>query len=495
VTIRLENDEAGEEVTTETATVDVLEEDDTEDENGDDDSPSTPDPGPTIEVDPEPDTSGDALARIEDAENETILIDGESVDATTLSSVENVSLDGLELVPLTDRAFFLNVSTYEDDLTPSFGVDDLDAETESRLEEAATSFEAETETVSAGYVHVDHDLESEDVSNVTFQFSVRQSYLEDLGVGAEDVTLHREAETGWSSLPTEYVDSNETHHRYEATTSELSIFALGTGAPTLEVTDASLLEETITDDETATVNATIENRGQTDGEYTVELFADDDLVATENITIDGGDVSHAILEFEPSVGSYDLEVDGMDVDTLTVERADDEETRDDGDVDDSVDEQEEGDGETRDDGDVDDSVDEQEESEEKEASTPWSTLLLALATGALVILSVLWALWRQRDADVEITEISLRESAIDTGETATVDVTVENHTDHAVDYTVELAADGEVVATETVVINDEDVAHATLSFTPPGTGNYNLEVDDLNVGSLTVGDLDDTQVS
>lgn len=57
---------------------------------------------------------------------------------------------------------------------------------------AAASFENDTNTVSAGYINIEHTLEPGEISGATFEFSIRQSYLDSLGVDADEVMLHHQ---------------------------------------------------------------------------------------------------------------------------------------------------------------------------------------------------------------------------------------------------------------------------------------------------------------
>ena len=304
---------------------------DGDDDTDDSDDGSTGSPGssdrddstPRIEAD---DGEGDGGAYdtrfdVDAGPGETVDITGESAGTgETLSSVDTIAVDSLSLDVETDRPFSLDLSTYESDLTPSFDAERLDAATETRLRDAATEFESETGTVSAGYIDIEHDLAGDELSGATVGFEVSRSQLDDLGVEPEAVTLYRQTDDGWTPLSTEQADDTESHYRYAATTPGFSVFAIGTESPRFTVTEAELANSSITVGETATVTATVENRGQQSGEYTAELAADNETVDNETVHIEGQSSVTVELSFEPqSADDYALAVGETEAGGLTVD--------------------------------------------------------------------------------------------------------------------------------------------------------------------------------
>jgi len=96
------------------------------------------------------------------------------------------------------------------------------------------------------------------------------------------------------------------------------VFALGTGATPVGVTETTLRDEQIETGETATADVTVENRGNHRAEHTLELIADGEVVATENISLDTGETAETTLSFEPLEGEYAMAVDGTEAGTLIV---------------------------------------------------------------------------------------------------------------------------------------------------------------------------------
>ncbi|MEF8825391.1 MAG: PGF-pre-PGF domain-containing protein, partial [Halapricum sp.] len=184
---------------------------------------------------------------------------------------------------------------------------------------AAAAFERWTDTVPAGYVAVNHTFGSA-ISTAIFEFSIRKSYLESIGVEASAVTLYRQNASGWHSLPTTVVGDNETHVRFEGVSPGFSVFALGTGQPKFVVTDPSLADSTVSPGAPAQVSATVRNHGVTAGETTVELSAGKTVVASKQIEVAAGSTERVTFEFEQDLGNWELEINGETFATLAVEQ-------------------------------------------------------------------------------------------------------------------------------------------------------------------------------
>ena len=235
-----------------------------------------------------------------------------------LSGVGGVRLDRMTMYVNTDEDFSLNVTTYGADLTPSHA---RIGETSEEVSTAAAGFERESGTLSVGYVHVDHALETGHVRNATFEFSISDAALDELGLTPADVTLFREDGRGnWNERETDHVGTVESVHQFEAEVPGFSVFAFGTNAPTIRVTDAALGEARLMETGTAAIEATVENRGQFRGERTLRLHANGAPVAVETVTLDAGASETVAFTYEPDGGQHAFTVDGVAVapGTLTV---------------------------------------------------------------------------------------------------------------------------------------------------------------------------------
>lgn len=246
--------------------------------------------------------------------------------SSSIDGLDTIAVDGLSIELATDRDFWIDVETYErgeeeavDSAADSDESGDIqdDESADPTASSITASFERETETVSVGYVTVTHNLEPEDIADVTFDFSVRDDYLDELDVDPEDVELYRQAE-GWSSLSTDYRERSGGRYRFEADSPGFSSFAIGTNAPLSIVINGTLDQTEIEAGETAAATATVNNRGENPVTHTVDLTADGETVASETVTVGGGEITTIPLAFEPEAGVYELAVDDVSIGSLTV---------------------------------------------------------------------------------------------------------------------------------------------------------------------------------
>lgn len=87
----------------------------------------------------------------------------------------------------------------------------------------------------------------------------------------------------------------------------------------LRVTNATLAEQAIREDETVAVEATVENPGDAEGTEPIELMADGAVVATTTVSVPPGEATSVTFapRFE-APGSYDITVGDVAAGTLTV---------------------------------------------------------------------------------------------------------------------------------------------------------------------------------
>jgi len=90
-------------------------------------------------------------------------------------------------------------------------------------------------------------------------------------------------------------------------------------------------------------------------------------------------------------------------------------------------------------------------------------------------------------ADFEVTDASLSDSTITEGESVEVTATVENNGGRAGVFDIELRVDGETEAEkEDVVVSPVGSKQVTFEWTPPGPGEYDIDVNDEDAGTLVV---------
>lgn len=271
----------------------------------------------------------------------------------------------------------------------------------------ANDFDADSETEVVQYVGIDHvdHLANETFDDTSLVYRVDADALP-AGTDADEVAIHRFDETSgeYVELDADVVDERGGEFHYEVETPGFSEFVVTAhetepGGPStspspgqsaspspspdpesaISITTASLESTTITDGEAAVVAITLENEGETDGEQTVELVADGDVVSSETIAVDAESTTNSTLSFVTAApGEYDLTVGDVQLETLTVV-AGDAEAR----VDDASD-------------DADDTAAEPER-ETEDGISGWALVVTGLVAGALLLV----VLWRRRDAEDE----------------------------------------------------------------------------------------------
>ncbi|MGB9963325.1 PGF-pre-PGF domain-containing protein (plasmid) [Halobacterium sp. MBLA0001] len=198
-----------------------------------------------------------------------------------------------------------------------------------------------------GYFEINHTIPDSAVDNVTFEFSVSKQRLDNQGINANDVVLHRYVSGSWTELSTRQIGETPNAFEFEADSPGLSLFAIstaqqsgggggggggvggggggggggfvgGSGTPSFNVTSASVTPTTITAGESVNVTATIENEG-TSGNFSAELQIDGSTVNTKTIEI--GENEEETVEFMQTfdeAGDYSVSVSDYDAGTVSV---------------------------------------------------------------------------------------------------------------------------------------------------------------------------------
>jgi hypothetical protein len=270
-------------------------------------------------------TGDETAANAGDSPRKNIIPDG--IDLTvTRDGDYSLSVESRELTVLTAAAVNLTAGespTNETDETPSdTGADaedgtptasDLSVE---RLSDDGQRFVRETEQRPLGYIIVEHGFSDDDLDGVKHHFRVRKSYLNATGASVESVRLYRDEPDGFRQLETRLVGEDNTFYRFEADSPGLSLFAIGSEAPTFEVSERTLLTA---DPETGTVETTltVRNIGSLSGEYLARLTVGSKTV-TRNIMIAAGETVTVRLRtaVEPSRQARNVGVAGDSVGVL-----------------------------------------------------------------------------------------------------------------------------------------------------------------------------------
>jgi hypothetical protein len=226
-------------------------------------------------------------------ENETT--DGGDTDISQ-SEVRNVLSDGLTIEFAEQGDFALTVRTRDIDLPGESVNGDLNPLSTAALDQNSRRFVRATGARPVGYIEVTPEFESEHVvEQATHRFRVRKSYLEALGVGADEVGLYREVDGEWQELPTRLVGEVPSFYEFEADTPGFSVFAIGTTAPVFEPGDASVESFNKTTGEVET-SITIRNIGSTPGELTVPLTAGQAVLQQEAVSLEPGETANVTVQ-------------------------------------------------------------------------------------------------------------------------------------------------------------------------------------------------------
>lgn len=175
-----------------------------------------------------------------------------------------------------------------------------------------------------GYLSTEFEnLESVETTEGELTVNVTAPAVTDGDGGPDDLVVSRYADGSWERLNTTHVNGTV----FRADTVGLSTFAVGTPAPALTVTDASVDETEIEPGGSVDVTATVENTGTASGSKTLVVTANG--ADRTNVTVEADPGTAATettaLRFDEA-GTYDVAVDGVSAGTVTVAAATDEPT-------------------------------------------------------------------------------------------------------------------------------------------------------------------------
>lgn len=130
------------------------------------------------------------------------------------------------------------------------------------------------------------------------------------------------AVNGGESVTVTFEERFDETGSYEITVNGVEAGQLTVEKPALfEISEASLSEETVLENESVDVSATIENAGDQPGILTTRLRVDGTTEETRAVELDGGESETVSFTYDPpSDGEYDIAVVGEDSDGETIER-------------------------------------------------------------------------------------------------------------------------------------------------------------------------------
>jgi len=266
-----------------------------------------------VEPESESSTSSRSSSSGTSAEIETNLTE---TNGRTLLSVENA--DNSDTVTVEPNASTAGTTVTSMELPLVRTVDSFDVEI--THEETTPEGVSALNSTALSYLTVDADeLSSIDYGRLTFQFSVDSDRLSAVGTNQSDVRLYQHDGAAWAELETDMRGDRS----YEATSSELGTFAIGSiedAEETLTVSDVTLEPETLQPNESVEVTATVENPTADDVAAEIDLTVDGTVKTSLVETVDAGETKDVSFEFTPSAaGSYNVSVAGTDAGTLEVD--------------------------------------------------------------------------------------------------------------------------------------------------------------------------------
>jgi PKD repeat protein len=191
----------------------------------------------------------------------------------------------------------------------------------SQLPAETRQFTRATGTVPVSEVIVTHSVPDDRLSNVTFAFSLRKSYLTERNVTAGAVRLYRSEITGWRTLGVIETGENDTHHRFRAESPGFSRFVIGIERSIFE-TNASLESAEVERGEAVTVTARVQNIGRVAGTETVTLRQDDAVLERQTVSVDARSSETVTFTVVPeTAGDPRLSVAGTPLSLLVTDSA------------------------------------------------------------------------------------------------------------------------------------------------------------------------------
>ena len=157
-------------------------------------------------------------------------------------------------------------------------------------------------------------FESGDLASASVSFEVSEDALPNEADG-DDVRLYRYVNDRWETLET----THEGDNTYVAETPGFSTFVVGVEQADLSVIDASISTDTVNIGESVTVEATVENTGNADGEATITLRVDGEIAEEQSVAVSANSETTTTFSFSSDdAGDYTLAVDDIDAGTLSV---------------------------------------------------------------------------------------------------------------------------------------------------------------------------------
>lgn len=173
------------------------------------------------------------------------------------------------------------------------------------------------------YANISYTTDPASFRRSTFNFQVNNDRL--AGGDPSNVALYRYNETTgeWKQFETEVRNVGAEAVSFRASTDGFSVYAIAQEEPDMQVTEASLSESQIQAGDAVDIEAIVENQGDGNGTETIELTADGESAATQDVTLSSGEsTTVTFTESFDEAGSYEIAVGGVYAGTLEVTESD-----------------------------------------------------------------------------------------------------------------------------------------------------------------------------
>ncbi|WP_225316435.1 MULTISPECIES: PGF-pre-PGF domain-containing protein [Haloferax] len=155
------------------------------------------------------------------------------------------------------------------------------------------------------YLEIEGDETMDEyLEEATVVFTLSKSDLDARGTSPENVALYRYHNGTWEQLETSLLRENDGRYVMEATTPGTSYFAVGIRQPVLSVSDIST-DTNVVVDETTSLSADVTNTGRADGNVTVDLTVDGDVVSNQTVAVASGESQTVTFDYRfDTAGTY-----------------------------------------------------------------------------------------------------------------------------------------------------------------------------------------------
>lgn len=173
--------------------------------------------------------------------------------------------------------------------------------------------------VGLGSIRVNHSVADENISNVTFTFSLSAERVAAANATPEEVALYRYHDGRWNALNTTFLRERNGSYVFRAESPGLSDFTAAAQKPEFELTKALVDPRAVAVGEPVDIRVRIHNVGDADGSYTARLLFDDEVVETTQVTIAANGTRQVSFTRVPDrAGTYEVTINNASAGTLSV---------------------------------------------------------------------------------------------------------------------------------------------------------------------------------